>query len=204
MGLNIVGQLGDGTYNDTNRPERIMASNVMAVAAGYDYSWFLKSDGSLWGMGSNEHGQLGDGTYDYTNQPEQIMASNVTAIAAGYFHTLFLKGDGSLWGMGWNGYGQLGDGTLSNPLNDTNRPEQIVAGFPGYNLITIQLLSGGQVYLRYVGNPNAGYALDYSVNLAPADWMPVVTNSTDANGVLSITNTPDAATNSFWRVRPVP
>ena len=34
MGYNTYGQLGDGTYSRTNRPEQIVASNVTAIAAG--------------------------------------------------------------------------------------------------------------------------------------------------------------------------
>ena len=34
MGYNRDGQLGDGTYNNTNQPEQIVASNVTAIAAG--------------------------------------------------------------------------------------------------------------------------------------------------------------------------
>ena len=133
MGDNIVNELGDGTFNNTNRPEQIVASGVTAIAAGNGYSLFLKSDSSLWAMGLNNYGQLGDGTFNNTNRPEQIVASGVTAIAAGGYHSLFLKSDGSLWAMGLNNYGQLGDGTYNNinnrpePSNIINRPEQIVA-----------------------------------------------------------------------------
>jgi alpha-tubulin suppressor-like RCC1 family protein len=51
MGDNYYGELGDGTFNQTNRPEQIVASNVTAIAAGQLYSLFVKSDGSLWAMG---------------------------------------------------------------------------------------------------------------------------------------------------------
>src|SRR5271157_4473306 len=67
-------QLGDGTDNSTNRPEQIVSGSVMAVAPGGEFSLFIRSDGSLWGMGYNEHGQLGGGTNGYYsyNYPERI------------------------------------------------------------------------------------------------------------------------------------
>jgi alpha-tubulin suppressor-like RCC1 family protein len=74
MGWNAHGELGDGTYNNTNRPEQIVASGVTAIAAGESHSLFLKNDGSLWGMGANFTGALGDGTNKATNRPQQIVA----------------------------------------------------------------------------------------------------------------------------------
>jgi alpha-tubulin suppressor-like RCC1 family protein len=125
MGFNLFGQLGDGTNGSgtsVSVPEQIVASNVVAIAAGGNHSLFLKSDGSLWAMGQNNNGQLGDGTLTNTNRPEQIVASNVVAIAAGNAFSLFKKSDGSLWGMGYNVQGDLGIGNYVN----TNRPQQIV------------------------------------------------------------------------------
>jgi alpha-tubulin suppressor-like RCC1 family protein len=221
MGYNHYGQLGDGTYNNTNLPEQIVASNVTAISAGANYSLFLKNDGSLWAMGDNNFGELGDGTapnwgfrsYTTTNLPEQIVAGNVTTICGGSFslmwsvgpgtpgeHSLFLKSDGSLWAMGYNSYGELGDGTYNN----TNRPEQIVAGPPGYNQIYVQFLSSGSVQLSFVGIAGAIYALDCSYSLSPPNWVSQVTNPADAGGVLVFTNTPDSTTNNFWRIRSVP
>jgi len=190
--------LGDGTLNSagTNSPEKIVASGVTAIAGGTDHSLFLKSDGSLWGMGDNDPGQLGDGTVHGTNQPEKIVASGVTAVAAGWFHSLFLKSDGSLWAMGDNQYGELGDRTL----NDTNQTEQILGAF---NRIAGQLLSGPKMRLSFVGLDRTNYALDRTFNLVSANWVPQITNRADSVGVLVLTNTPDATTNNFWRIRSV-
>jgi alpha-tubulin suppressor-like RCC1 family protein len=212
MGFNGAGQLGDGTYNNTNLPEMIVSNNVTAIAAGASHSLFLKSDGSLWAVGGNEYGELGDGTYssnapyDATNRPELIVSNNVTAIAAGASHSLFLKSNGSLWAMGWNNEGQLGDGTTDHGLYTTNLPEQIVAGSivpPSYK-ISVQLMSGGNVQLSFVGIAGTNYALDRTFNLSPANWVPQMTNPAGAGGVLVLTNTPNPATNNFWRIRSVP
>jgi alpha-tubulin suppressor-like RCC1 family protein len=133
MGYNYDGELGDGTndtdgpYYGANRPQLIVATNVMAIAAGDNHSLFLKQDGSLWAMGQNLYGQLGDRMNNQTNLPERIIATNVMAIAAGYSFSLFLKNDGSLWAMGNNQYGELGDGTTDNGIYQTNQPEQIMA-----------------------------------------------------------------------------
>ncbi len=200
MGLNSSGQLGDGTINNTNRLELIVTNGVTAIAAGQYHSLFLKSDGSLWVMGANGSSQLGDGTINNTNRPEKIVPANVTAIAGGQNHSLFVQGDGSLWGMGYNGYGQLGDGTY----NPTNRPEPLVGFLAGYDQIAIRLLGGGQVRLIFEGITGTNYALDRSFALAPLNWVPQVTNPAGVGGVLMFTNTPNPATNNFWRVRSVP
>jgi alpha-tubulin suppressor-like RCC1 family protein len=208
MGNNDSGQLGDGSTNNAYTFEEIEYSNVVAIAAGGDHSMFLKNDGSLWVMGSNDAGQLGDNSSDgglyFTNRPEMIVPSGVTAIAAGYSHSLFIKSDGSLWAMGLNLFGQLGDGTANFA---SIAPEQIVpvsSSPPGYNNISAQLLSSGTVRMSFIGLAGTNYALDRTFNLSPANWMPQVTNPAGAGGVLVFTNTPNKATNNFWRIRYVP
>ena len=99
---------------------------VTNVAAGGENSFFIKSDGSLWGMGNNQSGQLGVGIFFATNQPQPIVPGDVTAVAVGDgmttdAHCLFLKSDGSVWVMGGNNFGQLGDGSTNNSFF----PEQI-------------------------------------------------------------------------------
>src|SRR2546423_13550066 len=90
------------------------APTVTQIAAGGQHTLFVKSDSSLWAVGSHNYGQLGDGSANtapgYTAIPKQILASGVAAVAAGNFHSMFRKFDGSLWVMGDDEQGQLGDG----------------------------------------------------------------------------------------------
>ncbi len=103
--------------SNTNQPEQIISNGVVSIAGGGGFSLFLKSDGSLWGMGSGVFGQLGETVY-VTNRPVQIVSSNVVAIAGAWQHCLFLKSDGCLYVMGANQYGQLGIGGVGS----TNKP----------------------------------------------------------------------------------
>ena len=243
MGDNNLGQLGNGASGTTvNQPQQIVTSNVTAIAAGSYHTLFIKTDGSLWAMGNNGNGQLGNGSFASTNIPVQIAANGVTAIAAGvsysiftmtdgslwgmgyyaplgaigasYFttpvrlatngvvaiaagdqHSLFVKSDGSLWGAGANSQGQLGEGSSS-----IIPPMLIVPGI-GFNRVTAQAFSGGNVRLSYEGYAGTNYVLERTFNLAPAHWIPQATNPAGPGGVLLFTNVPNPATNNFWRIR---
>ncbi len=75
---------------------------------------------------------------------------------------------------------------------------------PGYNQITGQLLSGGNMRLSFVGSNGVNYALDRCYNLStPVNWVPQVTNPAGVNGLLVFTNLANPTTNNFWRVRSV-
>jgi hypothetical protein len=87
--------------------------------------------------------------------------------------------------------------------NNLNQPGQIAAE-PGYNQISLRLLSGGDVLLSFAGIAGANYALDRCASLSPANWVPQATNPAGAGGVLVFTNKPDPTTYNFWRVRSVP
>lgn len=149
MGYNGYGELGDGkggfvsgNANFTNKPEMI-TNGVSAIASGAYHSLFIKTNGSLWGMGDNQWGQLGDGTTNNQYVPEMIVPSNVVAIACGDDHSLFIKTDGTLWAMGADHYGQLGDGhSGGGQFFGTNQPEMIANN--------VQAISGGTEYSMYV------------------------------------------------------
>jgi alpha-tubulin suppressor-like RCC1 family protein len=79
----------------TNVPASL--SNVIAVAAGWDHSIALTSNGSVFAWGFDSFGE--------TDVPAGL--SSVIAIAAGWDHNLALKPDGTVVGWGYNGDGEI-------------------------------------------------------------------------------------------------
>jgi alpha-tubulin suppressor-like RCC1 family protein len=174
MGDNGAGELGaTNTYPfyNTDVPVQIVPSGVTAVAAGDDYTLFLKNDGTLWGMGDGTVGQLGNGTNLEIPTPTKIAFSNVVAIAAGEETSLFIRSDGSLWGTGEEGQGQLGvsSGSIMSP---------------GYVLQPLMIESQGVVAIA------SGEDATLFVQTPPQPPRPVIvkTSLTNANITLSATN----------------
>ena len=84
-----------------------------SVSSDLYYTTAIKTDGSLWMLGSNDFGQLGDGTTTDRTFPVKVMDS-VVSVSVGTLHTIAIKTDGSLWAWGSNNNGQLGDGITTN------------------------------------------------------------------------------------------
>ena len=96
-------------------PTQIVISNVVAIAAGYRQSVFVKQDGTVWSCGNNLYGKLGDGTTTNRLTPVVVSTLNgIIGVATGLYHTLFLKNNGTAWSAGNNFYGQLGNSSTIN------------------------------------------------------------------------------------------
>ncbi len=120
-GSDQFGQLGDGGSNtNRNRPVRVgLATNWIAITAGWHHSMGIRADGSLWAWGNDRFGRLGDGGSN-TNRKSPVrvgLASDWVAIAAGASHSMGIRADGSLWAWGWDLFGQLGDGGSNTNQN---------------------------------------------------------------------------------------
>ena len=142
MGSNSSGALGDGTTTQRNTPVLISSAVVTAsagaanISGALGHSHFIKTDGSLWGMGYNAVGQLGDASTTQRTLPVWIAANVVSVVdsrtsSSAASFSYFVKADGSLWAMGNNASGQLGDGTTVNrytPVRIAENVAQVSAG----------------------------------------------------------------------------
>jgi alpha-tubulin suppressor-like RCC1 family protein len=113
-GYNGHGQLGDGTTTTKYIPTDVtgLSSGVTALAAGYQHTCALISDGTVKCWGYNGYGQLGDGTTTTKYVPTAVssITSGATAVTCGYnFTCAIVNGGAKCWG--YNSYGNLGDGT---------------------------------------------------------------------------------------------
>ncbi len=133
-GNNTFGQLGigpDDTYpHAQHEPIRLGTDDDWVhIAAGYECSAAVKSDGTLWTWGRNKYGQLGLGDTADRDVPTQVGTDNdwhAVFLGGGGFgvHALAIKNDGTLWAWGYDGWGQLGNGSAS----DSNAPIRIGTG----------------------------------------------------------------------------
>jgi uncharacterized delta-60 repeat protein len=127
-GTNSAGQLGNNSTTSSSSPVAVNQTGVLsgrqvvAVAAGTNFSVALCSDGRIATWGSDADGQLGnDAAFSNSSVPVLVDDSGVLAgrmvtfIAAGGSHVLALCSDGTLvaWGSssGIAGGGQLGNGS---------------------------------------------------------------------------------------------
>jgi alpha-tubulin suppressor-like RCC1 family protein len=131
-GCNNNGELGNGTWYRSRVPVAVNTASgisvlngktVVAIAAGYNHSLALCSDGSLAAWGYNQYGQLGDNTSTNHNAPVAVNTApgisalngkTVVAIAAGYYHSLAVCSDGTVAAWGRNNHGELGDNSTTS------------------------------------------------------------------------------------------
>jgi len=84
LGVNDIGQLGDGTTTDRYAPPtNDVLTGVLAIAAGDEHTCALMTTGSIRCWGYNLYGQLGDGTATNRTAPSPDLLTGVQTVALG-------------------------------------------------------------------------------------------------------------------------
>ncbi len=114
-GYNGSGQLGNNSTTLSRTPVAVQGlSEVVALAAGGEFSLALLSNGKMMSWGNNREGQLGNGSTANSHVPVAITnlatLGGVSAIAAGSEFGLALLPNGTVLAWGANEEGQLGNG----------------------------------------------------------------------------------------------
>jgi alpha-tubulin suppressor-like RCC1 family protein len=117
-GFDYFGQVRIGKNKDRGNvlnPVQVTGlTGMIAVAAGGDTSYALKSDGTVWAWGYDGQGQLGNGTSDENPHGTPTKVKNLStavAISAGVEHGLAVLAGGTLSAWGDNQNSELGAST---------------------------------------------------------------------------------------------
>lgn len=135
-GLNLTGQLGTGSFDDSALPQEVSGGGAWrTVAAAPEHTCGIKVDGSLWCWGSNQFGQLGVEDPRDQTAPQRV-GDDFTwiEVTVGEFHTCASRRDGSIWCAGRNDVGQLG--IDSNPYQA--EPKLVLRGVTAVSATEMQ------------------------------------------------------------------
>ena len=126
-GPNNNGGLGQNNQSPTgiSSPAQIGSDTTWGqqMVRGYQASWAIKTDGTLWSWGYNlNYGALGHNNKTRYSSPTQVGSESTwNKISARHFGIIASKTDGTLWGWGRNTAGEIGDNTTSS----SSSPKQI-------------------------------------------------------------------------------
>jgi alpha-tubulin suppressor-like RCC1 family protein len=112
-GYNHVGQLGDGTMNESGTLLQVEGlSEVVALDAGYSHVCAVEESGRVFCWGGNESGELGNASILESSIPTRIPGlEGVVALRSGAQHTCAALESGRVNCWGSNAEGQLGTGS---------------------------------------------------------------------------------------------
>ena len=115
-GNNDLGQLGDGSTVDRQRPTEVAdLTGAIQVAAFYRHTCARRAAGDVMCWGENTYGQLGDGTTTNRLAPTSVNGIvNAVEVDVGSSTSCARLQSGSVMCWGRNLQGQVGDGTTND------------------------------------------------------------------------------------------
>jgi alpha-tubulin suppressor-like RCC1 family protein len=182
-GYNGNGQLGNNSTTSSNTPVQVLSGeqseatyleDVTFIGAGYDNSFAVDINGSVWSWGENYYGQLGDGTSGSgtdKSTPVRVLAGaqgegylqDIVSISGGNTHIVALDSNGHVWSWGRNYNSNicdasfLGDGTSGSGTNKTTAV-QVVGG-----------TQGGE-YLNDITSVAVGFWINLALDMDGSLW----------------------------------
>jgi alpha-tubulin suppressor-like RCC1 family protein len=149
-GLNIFGQLGDGSTVNSLRPLEVgfVTGDIRSIALGGYHTCALTYVAVVECWGWNQLGQLGDGTNTDSKTPVGVVGliGDITAISSRQSSTCALNVNGWVRCWGNNEFGQLGDGTTVNrnyPVDVVGLTSRVAAVSLGDDHACVLMASGG-------------------------------------------------------------
>ena len=115
IGSNTYGALGATNAGGQVTTLTRIARGVAYASAGRRSTVFVKTDGTLWGLGDNRWKKLSTSHGDVITTPVR-MAESITFVDSGEHQILAVDGDGKLYYAGWRGLNGFGQGAGNTPV----------------------------------------------------------------------------------------
>jgi len=106
---------------------------IRKICGGQNHTVILDKQGNVYSWGNNKYGQLGLHSDDeVVMEPTKVHLDNVVDVSCGANHTLFLTKEGIVYACGLPK-----DDRFPSKHEKVNKPEKILDGLDGYNIVGI-------------------------------------------------------------------
>ncbi|EQC37228.1 hypothetical protein SDRG_05453 [Saprolegnia diclina VS20] len=150
FGSNRAGQLGTGSYCNSNEPALVASAvRFASIVCGMNHSGAVSLDHAVYTWGWGEKGRLGLGSDASAHTPTRIETlRDVKLLSFGGAHSLALTHSRKVYAWGWGAFGQLGlghcsDSSVPKRIKSLDDIEQIACGFGHSAAVSF----GGRLYL---------------------------------------------------------
>ena len=157
-------------YGANGIEQQILVTEATQVTCSYSTTWFVASNGKVYGCGANSNGQQGSGTSGsgtnvttFTDRTPE--GKTVTQVACSQYTTWFMTQDGKVYGCGQGNSGQQGSGNTTDVKTFTDRTPESPNTFTIDNKADYYLITDAadipNQYL-YITDASTGYYADPS------------------------------------------